>query len=133
MSLSKFADKNQDALYIVFRILVGLLFLQHGAQKLFGSFGGNAVNITSLMGLAGLIEFFGGLFIAFGLFTRLAAAVSAIEMIVAYFMAHLGNFPPIVKGGGELALLYLAVMLAVLAFGSRRLSLDNMFFHRETF
>ena len=133
MSLSKFADKNQDALYVIFRILVGLLFLQHGAMKLFGSFGGNAVELTSLMGVAGLIEFFGGLFIVFGLFTRLAAAVSAIEMIVAYAMAHLGNDLIPVMNGGELSLLYFAALLAVLAFGARRLSLDNMFFHRETF
>ncbi|MAE49460.1 DoxX family protein [Candidatus Pacearchaeota archaeon] len=133
MSLSKFADKNQDALYVVFRILVGLLFLQHGVMKLFGGFGGNAVELTSLMGVAGLVEFFGGLFIAFGLFTRLAAAIAAIQMIVAYAMAHLGNGLIPIMNGGELALLYFAALLAILAFGARRLSLDNMFFHRETF
>jgi len=133
MSLSKFADKNQDGLYVIFRILVGLLFLQHGVQKLFGSFGGQAADITSLMGAAGLIEFFAGLFIAFGLFTRLAAAVSAIEMIVAYAMVHMGQAVIPLVNQGELALLYFAAFLAILAFGARRLSLDNMFFHRETF
>src|SRR5690625_2950509 len=86
--------------HAILRIGAGLLFMQHGAQKLFGWFGGmgpegGTATLFSLMGLAGVLEFFGGLLIVVGLLTRPVAVVLALEMIAAYFMAHvpLGGFP----------------------------------------
>nr|MBA2565224.1 DoxX family protein [Gemmatimonadota bacterium] len=82
------------------RIVAGLMLMQHGAQKLFGVLGGAggdgaAVPLVSLMGLAGVLEFFGGLAVAIGLFTRPVAFVLSGELAVAYFKAHApqGLFP----------------------------------------
>jgi len=127
---------NKDYFYFVFRVLVGLLFLQHGLQKLFGMFGGlggNSAELFSLMGLAGIIELLGGLAIALGLFARLAALIAAIELLIAYFMIHVpqGLIPFVNKG--ELALLYVAVFLAIMAFGSRKWSLEKAILKKEVF
>ena len=75
-------------LYAIMRIVVGLLFACHGAQKLFGVFGREAVPLFSLVGLAGVIEFAGGLLIAVGFLAAYAAFVASGEMAFAYFMAH---------------------------------------------
>jgi len=128
-------NKFQEYLYFVFRVVVGLLFLQHGGQKLFGWFGGlggNPAELISLMGLAGVIEFFGGLAIVLGLFTRLTAAIAAIEMIVAYFIAHIpqGQIP--LLNQGEPALLFFASFLVLLAYGPGKWSLGKIFFKKET-
>jgi len=111
------------------RIGAALLFMQHGVQKLFGLLGGvggsgATVELFSLYGLAGVLEFFGGALIALGLLTRPVAIVLALEMIAAYFIAHApqGGFP--IQNGGELALLY-ALVFAFLATGGPGLfSLD---------
>src|SRR5262245_7296057 len=76
-------------LYAVLRIVVGFLYACHGAQKLFGLFGGvgpdgGSVPWFSLMGLAGLIEFFGGLLIMFGWLTGYAAFIASGQMAAAY-------------------------------------------------
>jgi len=109
--------------YVLLRLIAGLLFACHGAQKLFGLFGGvggahgTTVPLASLMGLAGGIEFIGGLLIAFGLWTSYAAFVASGEMAFAYFMQ---NFPrgfwPI-RNGGELAVLYCFLFLYIAANG----------------
>ena len=127
---------NKDYFYFVFRVFVGLLFLQHGLQKLFGMFGGlggQAAELFSLMGLAGTIELLGGLAIALGLFVRLAAFVAALEMLIAYFMIHVpqGLIPFVNQG--ELALLYVASFLAIMAFGSRKWSLEKAILKKEVF
>ena len=127
---------NKDYFYFVFRVFVGLLFLQHGLQKLFGMFGGvggQPVELFSLFGLAGLIEFIAGLAIAFGLFTRLVAFISAIEMLVAYFMAHAkAGLIPLVNQG-ELALLYFAAFLVLTAYGAGKWSLEKALMKKEFF
>jgi len=127
---------NKDYFYFVFRVLVGLLFLQHGLQKLFGMFGGlggNSAELFSLMGLAGIIETLGGLGIAFGLFARLWAFFASIELLIAYFMAHVPNGLIPIVNKGELALLYVAVFLVIMAFGARRWSLEKAIFKKEIF
>jgi len=127
---------NKEYFYLIFRVFVGLLFLQHGLQKLFGMFGGlggNSAELFSMMGLAGLIELLGGIAIALGLFARLAALIAALEMIVAYFMVHVpqGLIPFVNKG--ELALLYVAAFFVIMAFGSRKWSLEKAIFKKEFF
>lgn len=126
-----FVKKYGDGLYVLFRIIVGLLFLQHGMQKLFGLLGGTQAELFSLMGLAGIIEFFGGLAIALGLFTRLAAVIGALEMIVAYVMVHLPQGWAPIQNQGELALLYFATFLVLLKKGSHAVSLEKALFKKE--
>ncbi len=111
----------------IFRIGVALLFMQHGAQKLFGLLGGSQVDsLFSLMGLAGVLEFFGGLLVVLGLFTRSVAGILALEMLIAYFMAHAPNGVfPIQDGGGELALLYLLAFALLATMGPGNFSLDD--------
>lgn len=111
----------------IFRIGTSLLFMQHGAQKLFGVLGGSQVeSFFSLMGLAGVMEFFGGLLVALGLFTRPVAGILALEMVVAYFMAHAPNGVfPIQDGGGELALLFMLGFALIAALGPGAFNLDD--------
>jgi putative oxidoreductase len=104
--------------YALLRIVAGLLFACHGAQKLFGVLGGQQVTLASQMGLAGVIEFVGGLMIAAGVLTGIVAFIASGEMAFAYFTAHLprGNFP--IQNGGELAMLYCFVFLYMAARGN---------------
>src|SRR3989344_4662346 len=131
--LEKFFKDKEDILYFVFRVFVGFLFFQHGAQKLFGWFGGNKAELATLFGLAGVIEFFGGIAIALGLFTRLFALISALEMAAAYFMAHAPNGLIPIQNKGELALLFFAAFLVMLAHGSKKWSLEKSLFKKEIF
>jgi len=111
--------------YAAFRIVTGFLFWQHGAQKLFGWLGGDQVELASLMGLAGILEFVGGLMIGLGLYTRFVAFVVSGEMAVAYFMAHLprGLWP--IQNGGEAAAFYCFAFLLMVAMGGGSFSLDR--------
>ncbi len=119
-------------IYGVMRIVVGLLFTCHGAQKLFGFFGGigeepgSTAPLISLVGLAGVIELVGGLLIAIGLLTSLAALIASGQMAAAYFMAHAprGFWP--IENGGELAVLYCFVFLYIAARGTGRLGLISV-------
>jgi len=129
----KKAEKYHDNAYTVFRLLVGLLFFQHGAQKLLGWFGATAVPLSSMMGIAGIIELVGGLAIFLGLFTRLFALISGVEMLAAYFMVHAGtNSVPIINQG-ELALLYFATFIILFIHGNKKASLEKIFFKKEFF
>ena len=126
-----FLKGNEDYFYFAFRVLVGLMFMQHGAQKLFGAFGGTAVQYISLFGLAGFIEFFGGLMIAFGLLTRLAAFFGIATMLGAWAIVHIPKgFVPIVNGG-ELAAMFFAAFLVILVKGCGKAGLDNYFKHNH--
>lgn len=113
------------------RAVAGFLFSQHGAQKLFGALGGEAVEMASLRGLAGVLEFFGGLLIMVGLFTRPVAFVLSGMMAVAYFMAHApqGFWP--IQNRGELAALYSFVFLFLAFMGGGDFSLDRVLRKRK--
>lgn len=104
--------------YAALRIVAGLLFALHGAQKLFGVLGGKQMPLMSQMGLAGVIEFVGGLMIAGGLFTSWVAFVASGEMAVAYFQAHAPRGPWPIQNGGELAVLYCFLFLYLAARGT---------------
>jgi putative oxidoreductase len=119
--------KIQNVSLGVLRIVAGFLFWQHGAQKLFGWLGADGtVELFSLMGLAGVLEFFGGLLIVLGLFTRPVAFVVAGEMAVAYFMAHQPRALAPVQNGGELAVLLCFVFLLLTVYGGGAFSLDML-------
>ena len=120
-----FFGRFQDGAHNLFRVAVGFLFWQHGAQKLFGWFGGTQVEtLLSQMGVAGVLEFFGGLLILVGLFTRPVAFVLAGEMAVAYLLAHVSRALMPIQNGGELALLYCAGFLLLMTIGPGTLSVD---------
>lgn len=112
----------------VLRIITALLFMQHGGQKLFGFPAASPVEtgLFSLMGVAGVLELFGGLLILLGWFTRPVAFLLAGQMAVAYFMAHAsrGWWPLLNKG--ELAILYCFVFLYLTAAGGGAWSLDRL-------
>ncbi len=119
------------AMHALLRIGAGLLFMQHGLQKLFGMFGGfgdtpgATAPLVSQMGLAGVLECFGGLLLVLGLFTRPVAFLLAGEMLVAFFQAHFprGGWP--IENGGELPLLFMVVFLFLAANGAGPASLDS--------
>ena len=118
------------------RVTAGLLLLPHGAQKVFGWFGGYGIEATgqffastlhlpaSLALVAGVVEFFGGLLLALGLATRVVAALVAGLMAVAVLQVHLGNGFFWTSGGFEYLLFWGVVALAFVLRGGGRYSLD---------
>jgi putative oxidoreductase len=117
--------------WAAFRIMFGLAFACHGAQKLFGMFGGvdgkgMSVPLMSMFGLAGVLELVGGLLIVIGLFTRPVAFILSGEMAVAFFVAHVapsGSLIPVVNKG-ELAVLYCFAFLFLAFHGAGPFSVD---------
>jgi putative oxidoreductase len=118
------------------RIAIGFLFWVHGAQKLFGWFGGfgeaGTAELMSRFGAAGLIEFFGGLLIMIGLFTVPAAFIASGEMAVAYFWMHVprGSLFPWGNGGEKVAF-YSFVFLLLAALGAGAFSIDGAMRRRK--
>ena len=124
--INKFFKKHYDTLYVIFRVVVGLLFFVHGGQKVFGWFGSKgAVALGSMFGAAGVIEVVVGLAIAIGLFARLAALIGALEMLAAYGIAHFPKGVLPYNNGGELALLYLAAFFVIIIHGSKKASVER--------
>ena len=119
------------ALHAALRVGAGLVFMQHGAQKLFGWFGGfggqpgATAELASQMGLAGVLELFGGLLVVMGLLTRPVAAVLVLLMLAAYGIAHVPQGAVPVQNGGELALLYALVFAYFAANGAGPFSVDS--------
>ncbi|NEU14189.1 DoxX family protein [Methylobacterium sp. BTF04] len=112
----------------ILRIVSGLLFLEHGTQKLLGfparMGGGGAPELLSLMGAAGLLELVGGALILLGLFTRPVAFLLSGQMAVGYFMAHAPKSPFPALNGGDAAILFCFVFLYFTAAGAGPWSLD---------
>jgi putative oxidoreductase len=113
----------------VLRIVTALIFLEHGSQKLFGfpaAPPGGLPPALSLFWFGGVLEFFGGLLLLVGLFTRCAAFVLAGEMAVAYWMVHAPkSFFPVLNGG-DAAILYCFVFLYLVFAGPGPWSIDRM-------
>lgn len=129
--MERFLGPYAPHLYALLRIVAGLMFAMHGSQKLFGWPGdGNTVEIASLMGVAGIIELVGGLMIAFGFLTSIAAFIASGEMAVAYFMAHASQAIWPILNQGELAVLYCFLFLYMAARGSGIWSVDNAMHRR---
>jgi putative oxidoreductase len=113
----------------VLRIIAAFLFIAHGTQKLFAwpaTEPRETAPLLSLMGLAGVLETFGGLLLLVGLLTRPVAFLLAGEMAVAYFKAHAprGLWP--ILNHGELAVLYCFLFLYLAAVGGGPWSLDAL-------
>jgi putative oxidoreductase len=126
---------------LVIRIVVGLLFIGHGTQKLFGWFGGNGREATAsfyennlelspgpLMALAaGGSEAGGGILIALGLLTPLGAAAITAVMVMAIATVHFKNGIWVTESGYEYNLVLIAAVFAITAVGPGSVSLDNVF------
>ena len=115
--------------HTAFRIGVALLFMQHGAQKLFGWMGGmdgegGTAEITTMMGVAGLLEFFGGFLVLIGLLTRPVALLLVVEMVAAYVIAHVPQGWIPIQNQGELALMYALSFAFLFGLGAGPLSVD---------
>ncbi|WP_162054247.1 DoxX family protein [Pontibacter pamirensis] len=124
--MDRFIGNYSPHLFAVLRIVAGLMFAMHGSQKLFGWPGdGNTVELVSMMGLAGIIEFFGGLMIAFGLFASWAAFIASGQMAAAFFMAHAPQGWNPVMNEGEKAVLYCFLFLYIAAHGAGIWSIDG--------
>jgi putative oxidoreductase len=123
--MHRWLGRYSEPLYSIMRLIVGLLFSFHGAQKLFGAFGGHQIVSNPKMLLAGIIEI-AGVLVAVGLAASWAAFIASGEMAVAYFTVHApgGLFPIVNKG--ELAVVYCFVFLYVAARGSGRWSVDAL-------
>ena len=124
--------KFANCLLAVLRIVIAVLFMQHGGQKLLNYPPGHgAVPLNSMMGLAGALELVGGAMILLGLLTRPVAFVLSGEMAVAYFKAHAprGFWP--IENGGELAVVYCFVFLYLVAAGPGAFSLDSLWGRRK--
>lgn len=124
---------------LLLRVPVGIIFTAHGAQKLFGWFGGYGLEGTGqfmasmglnpgvlMAALAGSAEFFGGLALILGLLTRPAAAVLAFTMLVALLSVHLHNGLFMANNGYEFALALLAASISLVVSGGGRLSVDRI-------
>ncbi len=127
-----YTEKGSDVLYFLFRLVFGVLFFAHGLQK-FGFLGGTIVDVASLMGVAGILEVLIGPAIVLGLFSRFAALVGVVEMLVAYFMVHFPQAINPLKNGGELALLYFGAFLVVLVLGNGKWNFEKVFLKKESF
>lgn len=136
--IQRILSSNAGFATLALRIPVGIIFAAHGAQKLFGWFGGYGLEGTGqwmasiglqpgyLMALmAGSAEFFGGLALLIGLLVRPAAVVLAFAMLVAIFSVHIGNGLFMSNNGYEFGLALLAVSVSLAISGGGRLALDN--------
>ena len=128
MDLTPIAAAWQPRLLGLLRIVTALLLLQHGTAKLFGfphvaMF--DNVQLLSLLGIAGILEFAGGVLLLLGVCTRPVAFILSGEMAVAYFLAHAQkSFFPILNQG-ELAVLYCFVLLYLAVAGGGAWSLTD--------
>jgi putative oxidoreductase len=136
-TLHKFLSTRAGFEALLLRVPVGIILAAHGAQKLFGWFGGYGLAGTAkwmasiglepgtLMALlAGGGEFFGGLMLILGLFTRLGAALNVVAMAVALFWVHGAHGLFLSNNGFEYALALLAATAALLVMGGGKLSVD---------
>lgn len=127
--LESFCSRWSPRILSVLRIVTAFLFMQHGAQKLFGFLAppqAVAPPLLSLIGLAGVLEFFGGLLLLLGLFTHPVAFILSGEMAVAYFMVHApkGFWP--LRNGGDLAVILCFLFLYLALSGGGAWSVDRL-------
>jgi len=120
--------RYENAVLFALRVFAGLLFFEHGLNKLFGfphSEMAQPATLT-LVWWAGLIEFVAGFLLTAGVMTRLVAFLAAGEMAVAYFVFHapVGPFP--ISNKGELAILYCFIFLYFAVVGGGAWSIDAL-------
>jgi putative oxidoreductase len=135
------AENSKELSWTLFRVLVSAQFMTHGFDKLFGEdpqammgSGLTSINIGEVVSwpmpmeinalfLAGVVELFGGLLIAIGLWTHLVALIATFTMIMAYLIVHLAWFPTM--NGGELSAMYILSFFVIFSFGPGQYSADT--------
>ena len=138
MDLENFNKNHEDLYYAIFRAIVGLLFLYHGAEKL-GAFGD--MNISGFSQFAQIplwlsytvafTEIISGALIFLGLFSKIGAALGIVIVSVAYFKIHIPKgFNPLLNGG-EIALLLLGCFLVIITQGSKKYGFEHWIFGKE--
>jgi len=119
--MERFLSGYAPQAYAIMRIIVGLLFFCHGAQKVFGLFGGingAPVPLASLFGVAGVLELILGALVTVGWLAGYAAFLASGQMAAAYFIGHFPHgFWPI-QNQGELAVFYCFVFLYIATQGA---------------
>ncbi len=137
--MSAIQVSNQSWGITVLRVVVGMVFLAHGAQKLFvygfhgtaGAFGGMGIPVPAVSSaVVTLVEFLGGAALIVGLLTRWAAALNGFDMVVAILLVHLKN-GFLKPGGFEHPLTLLAACVALVMLGPGALSVDGALTKRE--
>lgn len=136
--IKRILETDNSVTSLALRLTAGVIFIAHGAQKLFGSFGGYGLEGTGqwmasiglepgyLMALgAGSAEFFGGIAILIGLLTRPAAIALAITMLVAIIVVHLPNGLFMSNNGYEFGLALLGMSVALAFNGGGKFSIDR--------
>ncbi|QYJ76725.1 DoxX family protein [Shewanella sp. FJAT-52076] len=138
-TIKKLVQTQDSIAPLALRVPAGIIFMAHGAQKLFGWFGGYGIEGTGqwmasiglepgwlMAAMAGGAEFFGGLAILLGLLTRPAALVLAVTMVVAIVTVHLGNGLFMANNGYEFGLALLAMSVSLVLSGSGRFGIDRV-------
>jgi len=129
---------TQSTAWALLRIVSSAMLITHGWPKMFGAqsqpfIGGMdffGINLgINMLWIAGVIELFAGILLVLGLFTRYAAFMVALLMVMAYLAAHPAWFPTL--NNGELAALYFVVYFAIFAYGPGRFSLDSILLGRR--
>jgi putative oxidoreductase len=138
-NLNKILSTNAGFDALALRIPAAIIFIAHGAQKLFAWFGGYGLEGTGqwmasiglepgyqMALLAGSAEFFGGIALLIGLMVRPAALVLAVTMLVAIYSVHFVNGLFMSANGYEFALALLAITVALVISGAGKFSVDNL-------
>jgi putative oxidoreductase len=136
-------NRYADPVYCIVRLVIGLMFACHGGQKILGFPPGGRAATNALGRSAGCIELAGGLLIAVGLLTRLAAFIASGEMAVAYFLTSfsgktLGHAPTALErllpilNYGELPVMFCFVLFFIIFYGPGRWSIDALLKGRST-
>jgi len=138
-TIKNIISTNNSHSALALRLPLGIIFAAHGAQKLFGWFGGYGLEGTGqwmasiglepgvfLAALSGSAEFFGGLFLIFGLLVRPTALVLAVTMVVAILSVHISNGLFMSNNGYEFGLALLAGAISLLISGGGRASVDKL-------
>lgn len=142
-AIKNIISTNASYSALALRLPLGIIFVAHGAQKLFGWFGGYGLEGTGqwmasiglepgvlMAALSGSAEFFGGLFLILGLLTRPTALVLAVTMLVAIFSVHISNGLFMANNGYEFGLALLAGAVSLLISGGGRASVDSQIAHK---
>lgn len=143
MKIKNIIKSEQLASSLPLRLISGIIFSAHGAQKLFAWFGGYGLEGTGqwmdsiglspgfiMALLAGSTEFFGGLLLIFGFLTRPTSFVLTTFVIVAIFSVHINNGLFLSNNGYEFGLALIAITIALLLQGAGRYSVDNILYQK---
>jgi putative oxidoreductase len=143
--ISNISKTEQSSSSLPLRLIAGIIFTAHGAQKLFAWFGGYGLEGTGqwmdsiglapgliMALLAGSAEFFGGLLLILGFLTRPTSFVLAVTMIVAIFSVHINNGLFMSNNGYEFGLALIAITIALLIQGAGKYSVDSVLYQKLT-